>query len=92
MKTRAWFYAFAAGLLFGGGLVVSGLGRPDMVLGAFSLGHEFNPRALVGMGSAVFTTALLHRCGWLPPVGTPCTMVFVLVSITHRTLLVLSET
>ena len=66
MKT-ALASSAAAGLLFGMGLVVSGMADPARVLGFLSLGPGWDPALAFVMGGALAVTlpgyALLHRRG-----------------------------
>ncbi len=61
----AAIYAFAAGLVFGFGLLVSGLADPARVLGFLDLAGLWNPTLAFVMGGAVVVTgigfALLRR-------------------------------
>lgn len=58
-------YAFAAGLIFGLGLLISGLADPARVLGFLDLAGLWNPTLAFVMGGAVLATsigyALLRR-------------------------------
>lgn len=47
------FFAFVAGLVFGLGLIVSGLANPAKVLGFLDLAGAWDPSLLLTMGSAV---------------------------------------
>jgi len=53
--------AFAAGLLFGVGLVVSGMTQPQKVLGFLDVFGRFDPSLLFVMGGAVGVHALAYR-------------------------------
>lgn len=53
--------AFAMGLLFGLGLVVSGMTSPDKVLGFLDLAGQWNPSLAFVMGGAVITALPLFR-------------------------------
>lgn len=61
----AALYAFAAGLVFGVGLLISGLADPARVLGFLDLAGLWNPTLAFVMGGAVLATsigyALLRR-------------------------------
>ena len=61
----AALYAFAAGLIFGLGLLISGLADPARVLGFLDLAGLWNPTLAFVMGGAVLATsigyALLRR-------------------------------
>lgn len=50
-----------AGLLFGVGLVLGGMTRPDVVLGFLDVFGHWNPQLVFVMGGAVLTTALGYR-------------------------------
>lgn len=50
-----------AGLLFGLGLALGGMTRPEVVLGFLDVFGHWNPRLLLVLGGAVFTTALGYR-------------------------------
>lgn len=52
----AVFYSFAAGLVFGIGLIVSGLADPARVLGFLDLAGLWNPTLAFVMGGAVVAT------------------------------------
>ena len=58
-----------AGLLFGAGLVISGMANPDNVLGFLTLDARWNPSLALVMGGALAVTvpgfAWLHRRGRL---------------------------
>ena len=51
--------AFVAGLLFGAGLVVSGMTSPDRVLGFLDIAGAWDPSLAFVMGGAVLTAAPL---------------------------------
>jgi uncharacterized protein len=53
--------ALVAGLLFGIGLVLGGMTRPDIVLGFLDVFGHWNPQLAFVMGGAVLTTALGYR-------------------------------
>jgi uncharacterized membrane protein YedE/YeeE len=53
--------ACLAGLLFGAGLVLGGMTRPDVVLGFLDVFGRWNPQLSFVMGGAVLTTALGYR-------------------------------
>ena len=53
--------ALVAGLLFGIGLVLAGMTRPDVVLGFLDVTGRWNPQLVFVMGAAVLTTALGYR-------------------------------
>lgn len=50
--------ALLAGLLFGAGLVLGGMTRPEVVLGFLDAFGRWNPQLVFVMGGAVATTAL----------------------------------
>lgn len=54
----AALYAFAAGLIFGLGLLVSGLADPARVLGFLDLAGLWNPTLAFVMGGAVLATSI----------------------------------
>lgn len=54
----AALYAFAAGLVFGLGLIVSGLADPARVLGFLDLAGLWNPTLAFVMGGAVVATSV----------------------------------
>jgi uncharacterized membrane protein YedE/YeeE len=53
--------AFAAGVLFGVGLAMSGMTDPRRVLGFLDLFGDFDPALLFVLGGAVITTTVLFR-------------------------------
>ncbi|MGS1012989.1 DUF6691 family protein [Rhodanobacter sp. UC4450_H17] len=53
--------ALVAGLLFGIGLVLGGMTRPEIVLGFLDVFGHWNPQLAFVMGGAVLTTALGYR-------------------------------
>ena len=53
--------AFCAGLLFGVGLVLSGMTQPQKVLGFLDVFGRFDPSLLLVMGGAVGVHALAYR-------------------------------
>ena len=70
--------AFAAGLLFGLGLIVSGMANPAKVLGFLNLAGNWDPSLAFVMGGAIFVGvfgfALARRRGvtWFGrPIGLP---------------------
>ena len=63
------FPAIAAGLLFGMGLVISGMANPQKVLGFLSLNHNWDPALALVMGSALAVT--LPGFAWLRRRGRP---------------------
>lgn len=54
----AALYAFAAGLVFGLGLLISGLADPARVLGFLDLAGLWNPTLAFVMGGAVLATSI----------------------------------
>ncbi|WP_313067488.1 DUF6691 family protein, partial [Achromobacter animicus] len=54
----AALYAFAAGLVFGLGLLISGLADPARVLGFLDLAGLWNPTLAFVMGGAVLATSV----------------------------------
>ena len=66
--------SLAAGLLFGAGLVISGMSDPGNVLGFLTLDHHWNPSLAFVMGGALTVTvpgfAWIHGRGHLIG-GTP---------------------
>jgi uncharacterized protein len=69
---RSAFTTFAAGLLFGLGLVVSGMVDPRNVVGFLDFAGHWNPNLAAVMAGAIGVHALLlrrpgARPGWRPP-------------------------
>jgi uncharacterized membrane protein YedE/YeeE len=66
----AWF-AFVAGLIFGGGLIVSGMANPQKVLGFLDLAGNWDPSlafvmaGAIGVGVAAFAWAKRRARLWL---------------------------
>lgn len=58
---RAVVSAFAAGLLFGGGLLLSGMADPANVLGFFDVAGAWNPTLAFVMGGGLGVTLLGYR-------------------------------
>lgn len=58
---RAVLSAFAAGLLFGGGLLLSGMADPANVLGFFDVAGAWNPTLAFVMGGGLGVTLLGYR-------------------------------
>ncbi|MFD4836013.1 DUF6691 family protein [Achromobacter sp. NPDC058515] len=54
----AALFAFAAGLVFGVGLIVSGLTDPERVLGFLDLAGDWNPALAFVMGGAVLAASV----------------------------------
>ena len=53
--------AFVAGLVFGVGLLVSGMTRPSKVLGFLDFGGDWDPSLMLVMGGAIAVHALFAR-------------------------------
>lgn len=53
--------ALLAGLLFGTGLVLGGMTRPEVVLGFLDVFGRWNPQLVFVMAAAVLTTAVGYR-------------------------------
>ena len=62
---------YLLGLTFGAGLVVSGLARPDVILGFLDLGGAWDPTLLIAMAAAVATNAVLVRAAKAQAPATP---------------------
>ena len=58
---RAILSAFAAGLLFGGGLILSGMADPANVLGFFDVAGQWNPTLAFVMGGGLGVTLIGYR-------------------------------
>jgi uncharacterized membrane protein YedE/YeeE len=58
---RAIVTAFAAGLLFGGGLILSGMADPANVLGFFDVAGQWNPTLAFVMAGGLGVTLLGYR-------------------------------
>ena len=58
---RATISAFAAGLLFGGGLILSGMADPANVLGFFDVAGQWNPTLAFVMGGGLGVTLVGYR-------------------------------
>jgi uncharacterized membrane protein YedE/YeeE len=58
------FSGFLCGLLFGLGLVISGMSDPAKVLNFLDLLGEWDPSLLFVMGGAVVTTFVGYRLAW----------------------------
>jgi uncharacterized membrane protein YedE/YeeE len=54
-------FAFAAGLIFGIGLIVSGMSDPSKVLGFLDLAGNWDPSLIFVMGGAVLVSLLAFR-------------------------------
>ena len=64
--------ALAAGLLFGAGLLVSGMANPAIVLGFLDVGGDWNPALAFTMAGAIAVLApvsYLIRRGWITAAG-----------------------
>lgn len=57
-------YAFAVGLLFGLGLVISQMVNPAKVLGFLDIFGNWDPSLAFVMGSALIVTAVGYRLTW----------------------------
>lgn len=55
--------AFASGLIFGLGLIVSGMANPAKVLGFLDLAGNWDPSLILVMGGAIALGVLAFRCG-----------------------------
>ncbi len=53
--------ALVVGVLFGAGLVISGMSNPDKVLNFLDLSGPWDPTLLVVMGAALVTTFVAYR-------------------------------
>ena len=62
MSYRTVLVALVAGLLFGAGLLVSGMGNPAKVLAFLDVGGAWDPSLLIVMAVAVTISALVFRC------------------------------
>lgn len=58
---KAWLVALGSGLLFGSGLVLSGMTDPERVQAFLTLGAGWDPALLWVMGGAVAVHALMVR-------------------------------
>ena len=58
---RAWFAALVAGALFGGGLAISGMTDPRVVLGFLDVSGAFDPTLAFVLGGAVGVTLVAFR-------------------------------
>lgn len=67
MKTL--YPALAAGLLFGFGLVISGMSNPEKVLGFLTFGPGWDPSLALVMGGALFIT--VPGFAWMRRRGRP---------------------
>lgn len=72
-ETGETFAALAAGLLFGAGLVVSGMIDPARIIGFLDIAGGFDPTLLIVMAAALSVTALGYRLARLraAPVFAP---------------------
>ena len=61
------FWGFAAGLVFGLGLVVSGMANPAKVLNFLDLAGSWDPSLIFVMGGAMLTTFIGYRLVWRRP-------------------------
>jgi uncharacterized membrane protein YedE/YeeE len=53
---REYLASFASGLIFGGGLALAGMTRPDKVLGFLDISGAWDPSLLFVLGAAVSVT------------------------------------
>lgn len=58
---RSAFLSFGVGLLFGGGLILSGMTRPANVLGFLDVLSGWNPSLALVMGGAIAVHVLAYR-------------------------------
>ena len=58
-------FAFIAGLVFGLGLIVSGMANPAKVLGFLDLAGPWDPSLALVMGGALAVTCLLYTSRWV---------------------------
>jgi uncharacterized membrane protein YedE/YeeE len=58
------FWGFAAGLIFGIGLVVSGMADPSKVLNFLDLAGQWDPSLALVMGGAVAVSFVGYRIAW----------------------------
>lgn len=56
LNTKAAFSMFLAGLLFGGGLVISGMVNPGKVIGFLDLTSNWDPSLILVMGGGLLVT------------------------------------
>ena len=63
---RARIAAFVAGLIFGVGLLVSGMTQPSKVLGFLDFGGDWDPSLAFVMGGAIAVHALFARLALRP--------------------------
>jgi hypothetical protein len=63
------FFAFASGLIFGLGLILSGMTNPDKVLGFLDLAGNWNPSLAFVMVSGITIAALGFRLAKKMPVS-----------------------
>lgn len=68
---RARLYAFAMGLLFAVGLVVSGMTNPDNIKGFLDLFGQWRPQLLGVLGAAVIVTSGLYAFARRKPASLP---------------------
>ena len=62
MSYKTTFIALLAGVLFGAGLLVSGMGSPAKVQAFLDIGGVWDPSLLIVMAVAVTISALVFRC------------------------------
>ena len=66
---RAGLWAFAAGLVFGAGLVVSGMGNPHNVHAFLDFAGDWDPRLMFVMAGAIAAHAPVYR--WVRKLASP---------------------
>lgn len=66
---KRWFSAYTWGLVFGAGLLVAGMTRPERVLGFLDLGGDWDPSLALVMAGGIGVHALAYR--WMPRLGRP---------------------
>jgi uncharacterized membrane protein YedE/YeeE len=64
---RSLITAFAAGLLFGAGLLLSGMADPANVLGFFDIAGQWNPTLAFVMGGGLGVTLIGYRLCFARP-------------------------
>jgi len=61
---RAFFAALLCGLIFGCGILISGMANPAKVLNFFDITGSFDPSLAFVMGGALIVTTLGYRLVW----------------------------
>ncbi|HTH60762.1 MAG TPA: YeeE/YedE family protein [Paraburkholderia sp.] len=61
MKTARYFASLAAGLVFGFGLALSGMTRPQKVLGFLDVAGQWDPSLMFVLGGAVVVATIAFR-------------------------------